>query len=127
MLPKHTGEDTYTFFIYLIYKSYTVRLFLRKYFPKPAEYVCKALERSKKIVQIICFFNLQLCTLYNSFILPVQCYRVKCRMCTNTLANFVLLYTTKKDETDKERGGRRQHSGSAFLAFFTVHSLFFAR
>lgn len=79
MLPKHTGEDTYTFFIYLIYKSYTVRLFLRKYFPKPAEYVCKALERSKKIVQIICFFNLQLCTLYNSFILPVQCYRVKCR------------------------------------------------
>lgn len=130
MLPKHTGEDTYTFFIYLIYKSYTVRLFLRKYFPKPGEYVCKALEKPKKIVQIICFFNLQLCTLYNSFVLSVQCYRVKCRMCTNTLANFVhivLLYTTKKDETDKERGGRRKHSGSAFLAFFTVHSLFFAR
>lgn len=119
MLPKHTGEDTYTFFIYLIYKSYTVRLFLRKYFQKPAECACKALERSKKVVQIICFFNLQLCTLYNSFVLSVQCYRVKCRMCTNTLAN--------KDETDKERGGRRQHSGSAFLAFFTVHSLFFAR
>lgn len=53
MLPKHTGEDTYTFFIYLIYKSYTVRLFLRKYFPKPAEYTCKALEKTKKIVQII--------------------------------------------------------------------------
>lgn len=92
MLPKHTGEDTYTFFIYLIYKSYTVRLFLRKYFPKPGEYVCKALEKPKKIVQIICFFNLQLCTLYNSFVLSVQCYRVKCRMCTNTLANFVQSY-----------------------------------
>lgn len=130
MPQKHTGKDTYTFFIYLIYKSYTVRLFLRKYFPKPAEYACKALEKSKNIVQIICFFNLQLCTLYNSFVLSVQCYRVKCRMCTNTLANFVqsyYLYTTKKDETDKERGGRRQHSGSAFLAFFTAHSLFFAR
>lgn len=130
MLPKHTGEDTYTFFIYLIYKSYTVRLFLRKYFQKPAECACKALERSKKVVQIICFFNLQLCTLYNSFVLSVQCYRVKCRMCTNTLANFVQSYyytQRKKDETDKERGGRRQHSGSAFLAFFTVHSLFFAR
>ena len=50
MLPKHTGEDTYTFFIYLIYKSYTVRLFLRKYFPKPAEYACKALDKSKKTV-----------------------------------------------------------------------------
>ena len=130
MLLKHTGEDTYTFFIYLIYKSCTVRLFLRKYFPKPAECACKALEKSKKTVQIICLFNLQLCTLYNSFVLSVQCYRVKCRMCTNTLANFVqsyYLYTTKKDETDRERGGRRQHSGSAFLAFFTVHSLFFAR
>lgn len=89
MLPKHTGEDTYTFFIYLIYKSYTVRLFLRKYFPKTAEYVCKALDISKNVVQIVCFFALQLCTLYNSFLLPVQCYRVKCRMCTNTLANFV--------------------------------------
>lgn len=77
MPQKHTGRDTYTFFIYLIYKSYTVRLFLRKYFPKPGEYVCKALEKSKKIVQIICFFNLQLCTLYNSFVLSVQCYRVK--------------------------------------------------
>ena len=89
MPQKHTGKDTYTFFIYLIYKSYTVRLFLRKYFPKPGEYACKALEKSKNIVQIICFFNLQLCTLYNSFVLSVQCYRVKCRMCTNTLANFV--------------------------------------
>lgn len=77
MLPKHTGKDTYTFFIYLIYKSYTVRLFLRKYFPKPAEYACKALEKPKKIVQIICFINLQLCTLYNSFVLLVQCYRIK--------------------------------------------------
>ena len=37
MPQKHTGEDTYTFFIYLIYKSYTVRLFLRKYFPKPED------------------------------------------------------------------------------------------
>jgi len=27
MPQKHTGEDTYTFFIYLIYKSYTVWLF----------------------------------------------------------------------------------------------------
>ena len=47
MLPKHTGEDTYTFFIYLIYKSYTVRLFLRKYFPKPEECACKALDKIK--------------------------------------------------------------------------------
>ena len=101
MLSKHTGEDTYTFFIYLIYKSYTVRLFLRKYFPKPAEYACKALEKPKKIVQIICFFNLQLCTLYNSFVLPVQCYRVKCRMCTNTLANFVQSYYYQPVPFDK--------------------------
>lgn len=110
MLSEHAGEDTYTFFIYQIYKSYTVWLFLRKYFPKPAEYACKALDKSKKIVQIICFINLQLCTLYNSFVLLVQCYRIKCRMCTNTLCQFcaiVLLYTTKKDETEKERGGRR--------------------
>lgn len=33
MLSEHAGEDTYTFFIYQIYKSYTVWLFLRKYFP----------------------------------------------------------------------------------------------
>lgn len=59
MLSEHAGEDTYTFFIYQIYKSYTVWLFLRKYFPKPAEYACKALDKSKKIVQIICFINLQ--------------------------------------------------------------------
>lgn len=71
MLPKHTGEDTYTFFVYLIYKSYTVRLFLRKYFPKPAEYACKALDKSKESVQIVCFYILQLCTLYNSFVLLV--------------------------------------------------------
>ena len=70
MPPEHTGKDTYTFFIYLIYKSYTVRLFLRKYFQKTAEYVCKALDISKNAVQIVCFFALQLCTLYNSFILP---------------------------------------------------------
>ena len=100
MLPKHTGKDTYTFFIYLIYKSYTVRLFLRKYFPKPAEYACKALEKFKKVVQIICFFNLQLCTLYNSFVLPVQCYRVKCRMCTKPLANFrQSYYHTQRKKT----------------------------
>ena len=47
MPQEHTGEDTYTFFIYLIYKSYTVRLFLRKYFPKPTEYACKALDKTK--------------------------------------------------------------------------------
>lgn len=132
MPSKHTGEDTYTFFIYLIYKSYTVRLFLRKYFPKPAEYACKALEKPKKIVQIICFFNLQLCTLYNSFVLSVQCYRVKCRMCTNTLANFVhlcirtIIHNEKR--RNRQRKGRAQKAfSSAFLAFFTVHSLFFAR
>lgn len=110
MLSEHAGEDTYTFFIYQIYKSYTVWLFLRKYFPKPAEYACKALDKSKKIVQIICFINLQLCTLYNSFVLLVQCYRIKCRMCTNTLANFVQSYyytQRKKTKTEKERGGRR--------------------
>ena len=100
MPQKHTGKDTYTFFIYLIYKSYTVRLFLRKYFPKPGEYACKALEKSKNIVQIICFFNLQLCTLYNSFVLPVQCYRVKCRMCTKPLANFrQSYYHTQRKKT----------------------------
>ena len=55
MLPKHTGKDTYTFFIYLIYKSYTVRLFLRKYFPKPAEYVCKMLDKTGRIVQNVHF------------------------------------------------------------------------
>ena len=106
MPQKHTGKDTYTFFIYLIYKSYTVRLFLRKYFPKPAEYACKALEKSKKVVQIICFFNLQLCTLYNSFVLSVQCYRVKCRMCTNTLANFVqsYYYTQRKKTKPTKKG-----------------------
>ena len=57
MLPKHTGEDTYTFFIYLIYKSYTVRLFLRKYFPKPAEYACKALEKPRKLYRLYAFLT----------------------------------------------------------------------
>ena len=107
MPPKHTGEDTYTFFIYLIYKSYTVRLFLRKYFPKPAEYGCKTLDKLEKIVQIVCFCVLQLCTLYNSFVLPVQCYRVKCRMCTNTLANFVQsYYYTQRKKTKRAKKGR---------------------
>ncbi len=46
MPQEHTGEDTYTFFIYLIYKSYTVWLFLRKY-SKTAEYACKALDKTK--------------------------------------------------------------------------------
>ena len=55
MPQKHTGRDTYTFFIYLIYKSYTVRLFLRKYFPKPTEYACKALDKTKRIVQSVHF------------------------------------------------------------------------
>ncbi len=106
MPPKHTGEDAYTFFIYLIYKSYTVWLFLRKYFPKPADYACKALDKPEKIVQIVCFCTLQLCTLYNSFVLPVQCYRVKCRMCTNTLANFVqsYYYTQRKKTKPTKKG-----------------------
>lgn len=47
MPQEHTGEDTYTFFIYLIYKSYTVRLFLRKYFQKPEECACKVLDKTK--------------------------------------------------------------------------------
>lgn len=120
MPQKHTGKDTYTFFIYLIYKSYTVRLFLRKYFPKPGEYVCKALEKSKKIVQIICFFNLQLCTLYNSFVLSVQCYRVKCRMCTNTLANFVQSYYY----TQRKKQGRRCLNAFCALPFLCRFRLF---
>ena len=120
MLPKHTGKDTYTFFIYLIYKSYTVRLFLRKYFPKPEECACKALEKPKKIVQIICFFNLQLCTLYNSFVLPVQCYRVKCRMCTNTLANFVQsYYYTQRKKTKPTKKGEGADSIQAAPSFAT--------
>lgn len=127
MLPKHTGEDTYTFFIYLIYKSYTVRLFLRKYFPKTAEYVCKTLDISKNVVQIVCFFALQLCTLYNSFVLLVQCYRVKCRMCTNTLANFVqsYYYTQRKKTKPKKKGegaGSIQAAPSLLFSRCTVFS-----
>ena len=120
MPPEHTGEDTYTFFIYLIYKSYTVRLFLRKYFPKPEEYACKALEKSKNIVQIICFFNLQLCTLYNSFVLSVQCYRVKCRMYTNTLANFVqsYYYTQRKKTKPTEKGEGAESIQQRLPCFF---------
>ena len=127
MPPEHTGKDTYTFFIYLIYKSYTVRLFLREYFPKPAEYACKALDKPKKIVQIICFFNLQLCTLYNSFVLLVQCYRIKCRMCTNTLANFVqsYYYTQRKKTKPKKKGegaGSIQAAPSLLFSRCTVFS-----
>ena len=126
MPQKHTGKDTYTFFIYLIYKSYTVRLFLRKYFPKPGEYVCKALEKSKKIVQIICFFNLQLCTLYNSFVLSVQCYRVKCRMCTNTLANFVQsYYYTQRKKTKPTKKGEGAESIQAAPSLLFSRSLAF--
>lgn len=129
MLPKHTGKDTYTFFIYLIYKSYTVRLFLRKYFPKPAEYACKALEKSKKVVQIICFFNLQLCTLYNSFVLPVQCYRVKCRMCTNTLANFVqsYYYTQRKKTKPTKKGEGADSIQAAPSLLFSRYTVFYSR
>lgn len=129
MLPKHTGEDTYTFFIYLIYKSYTVRLFLRKYFPKPGEYVCKALEKPKKIVQIICFFNLQLCTLYNSFALSVQCYRVKCRMCTNTLANFVqsYYYTQRKKTKPTKKGEGAESIQAAPSLLFSRYTVFSSR
>lgn len=49
---------------------------------------------------------LQLCTVYNSFVLPVQCYRVKCRMCTNTLANFVqsYYYTQRKKTKPTKKG-----------------------
>lgn len=129
MLSKHTGEDTYTFFIYLIYKSYTVRLFLRKYFQKPAECACKALERSKKVVQIICFFNLQLCTLYNSFVLSVQCYRVKCRMCTNTLANFVqsYYYTQRKKTKPTKKGEGADSIQAAPSLLFSRCTVFSSR
>lgn len=49
---------------------------------------------------------LQLCTVYNSFVLSVQCYRVKCRMCTNTLANFVqsYYYTQRKKTKPTKKG-----------------------
>lgn len=129
MPQKHTGRDTYTFFIYLIYKSYTVRLFLRKYFPKPAEYACKALEKSKKTVQIVCFFNLQLCTLYNSFVLPVQCYRVKCRMCTNTLANFVqsYYYTQRKKTKPTKKGEGADSIQAAPSLLFSRYTVFSSR
>ena len=129
MLSEHTGEDTYTFFIYQIYKSYTVRLFLRKYFPKPAEYACKALDKSKKIVQIICFINLQLCTLYNSFVLLVQCYRIKCRMCTNTLANFVqsYYYTQRKKTKPTEKGEGADSIQAAPSLLFLRYTVFSSR
>ena len=127
MQPKHTGEDTYTFFIYLIYKSYTVRLFWRKYFPKPAEYACEALDKPEKIVQDVYFYALKLCTLYNSFVLPVQCYRVKCRMCTNTLANFVqsYYYTQRKKTKPTKKGegaGSIQAAPSLLFSRYTVFS-----
>lgn len=129
MPSKHTGEDTYTFFIYLIYKSYTVWLFLRKYFPKPAEYACKALDKSKKIVQIIRFINLQLCTLYNSFVLLVQCYRIKCRMCTNTLANFVqsYYYTQRKKTKPKKKGEGADSIQAAPSLLFSRCTVFSSR
>ena len=49
---------------------------------------------------------LQLCTVYNSFVLLVQCYRVKCRMYTNTLANFVqsYYYTQRKKTKPTKKG-----------------------
>ena len=122
MPPKHTGRDTYTFFIYLIYKNYTIWLFLRKYFPKPAEYACKRLDKTECIVQIVHFYNLQLCTVYNSFVLPVQCYRVKCRMCTNTLVNFVQsYYYTQRKKTKPTTKGEGTDSIQA------VPSLLFSR
>ena len=129
MLPKHTGKDAYTFFIYLIYKSYTVRLFLRKYFPKTAEYVCKALDISKNVVQIVCFFALQLCTLYNSFVLLVQCYRVKCRMCTNTLANFVqsYYYTQRKKTKPTKKGEGADSIRAAPSLLFSRYTVFSSR
>ena len=72
---------------------------------------------------------LQLCTVYNSFVLLVQCYRVKCRMYTNTLANFVqsYYYTQRKKTKPTKKGEGADSIQHAFLAFFTVHSLFFAR
>ena len=129
MPPGHTGKDTYTFFIYLIYKSYTVRLFLRKYFPKPPEYACKALDKPEKIVQIVCFCALQLCTLYNSFVLPVQCYRVKCRMCTNTLANFVqsYYYTQRKKTKPTKKGEGADSIQAAPSLLFSRYTVFSSR
>ena len=129
MPQKHTGRDTYTFFIYLIYKSYTVRLFLRKYFPKPAEYACKARNKSEKTVRIVCFCALQLCTLYNSFVLPVQCYRVKCRMCTNTLANFVqsYYYTQRKKTKPTKKGEGADSIQAATSLLFSRYTVFSSR
>ena len=129
MPPKHTGQDAYTFFIYLIYKSYTVRLFLRKYFPKPPEYACTALDKPKRIVQIVCFCALQLCTMYNSFDLPVQCYRVKCRMCTNTLANFVqsYYYTQRKKTKPTKKGEGADSIRAAPSLLFSRYTVFSSR
>ena len=129
MPPEHTGKDTYTFFIYLLYKSYTVRLFLRKYFPKPAEYGCKTLDKSKKIAQVVRFFTFQLCTLYNSFVLPVQCSRVKCRMCTNTLANFVqsYYYTQRKKTKPTKKGEGADSIRAAPSLLFSRYTVFSSR
>ena len=129
MPPGHTGQDTYTFFIYLIYKSYTVRLFLRKYFPKPPEYACKALDKPEKIVQVVCFYTLKLCTLYNSFVLLVQCYRVKCRMCTNTLANFVqsYYYTQRKKTKPAKKGEGADSIQAAPSLLFSRYTVFSSR
>ena len=129
MPPGHTGKDTYTFFIYLIYKSYTVRLFLRKYFPKPAECACKVLEKFQEMVQIVCFLALQLCTVYNSFVLLVQCYRVKCRMCTNTLANFVqsYYYTQRKKTKPTKKGEGADSIQAAPSLLFSRYTVFSSR
>ena len=129
MPPKHTGEDTYTFFIYLIYKSYTVWLFLRKYFPKAANCACKTLDKNSWIVQNVHFQITQLCTLYNTFCLSAECYRVKCRMCTNTLANFVqsYYYTQRKKTKPTKKGEGADSIQAAPSLLFSRYTVFSSR
>ena len=72
---------------------------------------------------------LQLCTVYNSFVLPVQCYRVKCRMCTNTLANFVqsYYYTQRKKTKPTKKGEGADSIRAAPSLLFSRCTVFSSR
>ena len=72
---------------------------------------------------------LQLCTVYNSFVLPVQCYRVKCRMCTNTLANFVqsYYYTQRKKTKPTKKGEGADSIRTAPSLLFSRYTVFSSR
>lgn len=64
MPPKHTGEDTYTFFIYLIYKSYTVWLFCGNISKNRKNAPAKPWIKQNELYRTYTFecFNCALCT-----------------------------------------------------------------